>query len=39
MTLLISIFYLFFDFKYLTIPLIIEVMLGLYLNKKLAVNF
>lgn len=39
MTLFIAIFYLFFDFKYLSISLIIEIMLGLYLHKKLAVNF
>tara|TARA_B100000401_G_C52348304_1_gene504494 strand:- start:11 stop:520 length:510 start_codon:yes stop_codon:yes gene_type:complete len=39
MTLLISLFYLLFDFKYLTIPFLIEIMLGLYLHKKLAVHF
>ena len=39
MTLFICIFYIFFDFKYLAIPLILEIMIGLYLNKKVAVRF
>lgn len=39
MTLFISIFYIFFDFKYLVIPLIIEIVVGLYLNKKVAIRF